>query len=354
MDKLIDELVEIFGQEDASKIFTTFQNFVDQYTELNGPKFPISLYDIIDIIVKYTKNEKTITMNHGKSKYIAEAGQLAYNSIMRRYYIKLIFSDKNLAIRLFNIMTKNSLKYKKISKNFDRFIMLLHKEVDIPLPPPDISHMANMSRVRAEREAQTRLEAAHQTHNSTQTFRDMVGRPAPAALDEHVDEEEHDEHDEFGNVDNPVREAIIDIESIMRLDLTDPDPGVRSSIVPKLIELFPSIQQEKFNEEIDQLIKEREGMPPSPDFPIGIFTPNQQKRLEEAKQIGWQYGKYQGGPAPEFFPRAPGGYAPGGSAAGRGGNKKTKSKKITKRYCKSKRCSKIHSIRRRRRNSYKK
>jgi hypothetical protein len=344
MDKLIDELIEIFGQEDASKIFTTLQNFVDQYTELNGPKFPISLYDIIDIIVKYTKNEKTITLNHGKSNYIAKAGQIAYDSFMRIYYIKLIFSDKNLAIRLFNIMTKNSLKYRKISKIFDRFLDLLRKEVD--MPPANISHMANMLRVSAQHEAQARLEAAHKMQQTTETFGDRVGRPA--ALDEHVDEE----RDEFGNVDNPLREAILDIESIMRLDLTDPD--IRSSIFPKLIELFPSIQQEEFNEEIEQLIKERKGLPPSPDFPIGLFTPNQQKRLEEAIQLGWQYGKYQGRPAPEFF-RRPDGSAPGGSAAaGRGGNKKTKSKKITKRCCKSKRCSKRRSIRRRRRNSYKK
>lgn len=305
----MDELIEIFGQEDASRIFTTLQNFVDEYTKLNGPKFPISLSDIIDIVVKYTKNEKTITLNYGESYYIEEAGKLAYNSVMRRYYIKLIFSDKNLAIRLFNIMTKNSLKYKKISKNFDRFIMLLSKEVEIP--PADISHEAIVSRARAEHEAQTRLKAAPRTHNATQTqtFGDMVGRPAPVAPDEEKDE---GKYDKFGNVDNPVREAILDIESIMRLDLTN--PGVRSSIFPKLNELFPLIQQENFNEEIDQLLKEREGIP-----------------------------------APEFFP-----HAPGGSAAGRGGNKKTKSKKITKRYCKSKRCYKRHSIRRRRRNSYKK
>lgn len=333
-----EELIEIFGQ-DTFTIFTTLQTCVSQYTDLNGSKFPISLNDIIYIIVWYIKNPKEMSEIVVDS---TKAGELAKTSIMRRYYIKLILLDKNLAIRLFNIMTKNSLKRRKISKIFDKFIRLLGTEVEIP--PADILYEAEMSGFHAQLKAQTRLKAAPRTHNATQTFGDMVGRPAPAALDEHVDEEEHDE---FGNVDNPVREAILDIESIMRLDLTD--PGVRSSIFPKLIELIPSIQPEKINEEIDQLIKEREGMPPSPAFPIEIFTPDQEKRLEKAKELGWQYGKYRGGPAPEFFPRAP-----GGSAAGRGGNKKTKSKKITKRYCKSKRCSKIHSIRRRRRNSYKK
>lgn len=340
-----EELIEIFGQ-DAFTIFTTLQTCVSQYTDLNDSKFPISLSDIIYIIVWYIKNPKEMSEIGGDSM---KAGELAKTSIMRRYYIKLILLDKNLAIRLFNIMTKNSLKRRKISKIFDKFIRLLRTEVEIP--PADILHEAEMSRLHAQLEAQKRVgQAGHQTHNAMQTFGDMVGRPA--ALDEHEHEDEEEEHDKFGNVDNPVREAILDIESIKRLELTDPD--VRSSIFPKLIELFPSIQQEKFNEEIDQLIKEREGMPPSPAFPIEIFTPNQQKRLKDAKKLGWQYGKYQGRPAPEFFPRDPGGSAPGGSAASWGGNKKTKSKKITKRYSKSKRCSKRHSIRRRRRNSYKK
>ena len=340
-----EELIEIFGQ-DALTIFTTLQTCVSKYTDLNGSKFPISLSDIIYIIVWYIKNPKEMSEIGGDSM---KAGELAKTSIMRRYYIKLILLDKNLAIRLFNIMTKNSLKRRKISKIFDKFIRLLSREVEIP--PADILNEAEMSRLHAQLEAQKRVgQAGHQTHNAMQTFGDMVGRPAPAALDEDEDE---DEHDKFGNVDNPIREAILDIESIMRLDLTD--PGVRSSIFPKLIELFPLIQQEKFNEEIDQLIKEREGMPPSPAFPIGVFTPNQEERLKKAKELGWKYGKYQEGPAPEFFPRAPGGSAHGGSAdSDRGANKKTKSKKITKRYSKSKRCSKRHLIRRRRRNSYKK
>ena len=266
---------------------------------------------------------------------------VAYDKIIRRYYIQTIFmnQDENPGVGLFNIIAEylsNKENSTEISMAIDAFIKLHLR------PPPVLIKDAEEAREKAEIDARARGPQSY-GQGSTATLGSLgyhLGRgPSPSS---------HPSQHMFGNVDNPIREAILDIKSIMRLDLTD--PGVRLSIFSKLIELFPSIQQEKINEEIDQLIKDRESMPPSPDFPIGIFTPNQQKRLEEAKKLGWQYG----GPAPEFFPRAPGGYAPGGSAAGRGGNKKTKSKKITKRYYKSKRCSKRHSIRRRRRNSYKK
>ena len=337
--KSVNGLMDLFGQRVGSIILERLTRYVTIFRNTNGSIFSeITIIAVINSILWYiemynpTKQQDDPVMN---------AGNLAYNRIIRIYYIRIIFMNQyeKTGVGLFNIIAEclsNKDHSTKISVAIDTFITSTNLR-----PSSVLIEDAKEARQKAEETARARGPQSY-GQGPTATLGSLgyhLGRgPFPSSDPSHM----------FGNVDTPIREAILDIKSIMRLDLTDPD--VRLSIFSKLIELFPSIQQEKINEEIDQLIKDRESMPPSPDFPIGIFTPNQQKRLEEAKELGWQYG----GPAPEFFPRAPGGYAPGGSAAGRGGNKKTKSKKITKRYYKSKRCSKRHSIRRRRRNSYKK
>ena len=334
--KRLHGLTYLFGQN-GSKIFKILTDYVAAFRKINNSSFPqVTIITVINSILDYIE---TYNPTKEQDPPDVNAGNVAYDKIIRRYYIQTIFANENRkpGVALLNLIAgclSNNENVTQISTVIDEFIKL-----QLRLRPSSVLIQdAEEARQKAEETARTRGQQSY-GQEATATLGDRLGRgQIPSSDQSHM----------FENEDNPIREAILDIKSIMRLDLTD--PGVRLSIFSKLIELFPSIQQEKINEEIDQLIKDRESMPPSPDFTIGIFTPNQQKRLEKAKELGWQYG----GPAPEFFPRAPGGYAPGGSAAGRGGNKKTKSKKITKRYYKSKRCSKRHSIRRRRRNSYKK
>ena len=54
--KSLNELRDIFGQEDGDKIFTILKGYVTDYTKINGSMFPITLIQIIDIPGEKTRD----------------------------------------------------------------------------------------------------------------------------------------------------------------------------------------------------------------------------------------------------------------------------------------------------------
>ena len=266
------------------------------------------------------------------------AGNVAYDKIIRRYYIQTIFmnQDENPGVGLFNIIAEylsNKENSTEISMAIDAFIKLRLR------PPPALIKDAEEAREKAEIDARARGPQSY-GQGSTATLGSLgyhLGRgPIPSSDQSHM----------FGNVDTKLREDILHIEKEnpgVILDLND--SATRFAVFNRLNETGPIYSPEVVMNEIDRLLKERKLLPSPVTFLPGNFTPEELQQRDEAGKSGWRPGM---GPfeKPYFFRK------PGGDAAEEGGgNKRIKSKKNSKRRYKK---SKKRSNRRRRRYSYKK
>jgi hypothetical protein len=178
----------------------------------------------------------------------------------------------------------------------------------------------------------------------------------PLFTEEPLDEEEELRQD--------IREAILNVEKSGKIDLNDrsthgsvfleifripPFNSMRNKPTPENEAKFDKIQQ-LFYPEMDLLLSERQGAPPSVVFSPGIPTSRQLARRSHAEQLGWKYGPLPRG-AVALFPDPD---KKGPDPDNKGGSKRIKSKKNSKMHSKNKRRSKRRSnTRRRRRNSYK-
>jgi hypothetical protein len=337
--KSVRGLMDLFGQRDGSIILERLTRYVTIFRNTNGSTFPeVTIIAVINSILWYiemynpTKQQDDPVMN---------AGNLAYNRIIRIYYIRTIFmnQDEKTGVGLFNIIAEclsNNDNSTEISVAIDRFITSTGLR-----PSPTLLLDAKEAYRVAEGIARGRGQ-----DEIVGTDRDTLGAhlgrgPGPIPPDplQHT----------FGNVDNPLRERILEIEKERRDVIVDlNDPATKIAVFDRLNETgHPFYSQQEVMDEINQIVTERRGLPPPVTFPPGNFTPIQQRVRGEAIDLGWRYGmgKIE---KPEFFSK------PGGAAAApdnRGGNKRIKSKRISKmRYKKSKK----RSNRRRRRYSYKK
>lgn len=344
--KSVNGLMDLFGQHVGSIILERLTRYVTIFRNTNCSRFSeVTIIAVINSILWYiemynpTKQQDDPVMN---------AGNLAYNRIIRIYYIRIIFmnQDEKTRVGLFNIIAEclsNNDNSTKISVDIDTFITSNLR------PSPVLIEDAKEARQKAEETARARGQQ-QQLYDGEQTdlpttigsLGHNFGRgPVPPS-----DQSQH----MFGNVDNQLlRERILHIEKenpgvILDLNI----PATRLAVFKKLNETGPPIYSpEVVMNEIDRLLTERKSLPQPTIFQPGIVTPNQEKAREDAESMGWRYGM-KPRQIPEFFPNP----NPGGAAAEEGGgNKRIKSKKNSKRRYKK---SKKRSNRRRRRYSYKK
>ena len=329
--KSVNGLMDLFGQRVGSIILERLTRYVTIFQNTNGSSFSeVTIIAVINSILWYiemynpTKQQDDPVMN---------AGNLAYNRIIRIYYIRIIFMNQyeKTGVGLFNIIAEclsNKDHSTKISVAIDTFITSTNLR-----PSSVLIEDAEEAREKAEETARARGPQSY-GQGEIATIGDRLGRgQIPSSDQSHM----------FGNVDTKLREDILHIEKEnpgVILDLND--SATRLAVFNRLNETGPIYSPEVVMNEIDRLLKERKLLPPPTIVQPGIFTPNQEKAREYAESMGWRYGM-KPRQIPEFFPK------PGGAEEG-GGNKRIKSKKNSKRrYKKSKRRSN-----RRRRYSYKK
>lgn len=338
--KSVNGLTDLFGQRDGSIILERLIRYVTIFRNTNGSKFlEVTIITVIDSILDYIE---TYNPTKQQDDPVINAGNLAYNRIIRIYYIRTIFmnQDEKTGVGLFNIIAEylsNNDKSTQISVAIDKFITSKGLRPSVVL----IQDAAKV-RQKAEETAKAKGQQSYE-EGPTATLGSRLGRgPIPSS-----DPLQH----AFGNVDNPLRERILEIEKEtpgVILDLTD--HATRIAVFNRLNETDPIYSLQVVMNEIDRLLTDRKGLLPPVTFPPGNFTPNQQQAREYAKSIGWEYGM-KPRQIPEFFHKPGGAAAPAPMEEG-GGNKRIKSKKNSKRrYKKSKKRS---NRRRRRRYSYKK
>jgi hypothetical protein len=334
--------MDLFGSN-GSIILGRLQACGSEYSD-------VSINDVIEIMLWYIES-------YNPSKQyddpVINAGNLAENRYTRRHFIRLIFTGprpetKEASNSLFKIIA-DYLKKKKnnfsiISEKIDNFIKEFVRNYRIQISPV-VLHDAEQARQKAETDARARGPQSYE-EGPTATLVELLphlGRGSAPSSD--PDPLQHT----FGNVDNPLRERILDIQKETRGVIVDlNDPATQIAVFNKLNEnpTGPFYSPEEVMDEIDRLLTDGGGLPPPVIFPPGNFTPNQQGLCEYAQGLGWEYAM---GPrdSPYFFPTKPGGAA----AEEGGGNKRIKSKKNSKRRYKSKKRS---NRRRRRHYSYKK
>lgn len=337
--KSVGGLIDLFGQRDGSIILERLTRYVTIFRNTNGSTFPeVTIIAVINSILWYiemynpTKQQDDPVMN---------AGNLAYNRIIRIYYIRTIFmnQDEKTGVGLFNIIAEclsNNDNSTEISVAIDRFITSTGLRPSLVL----IQDAKEAYRV-AEGIARGRGPQSY-GQGPTATLGSHLGRgPIPSS-----DPSQHT----FRNVDNPLRERILEIEKETRgviLDLNN--PATQIAVFNRLNETGPIYSLQEVMDEIDRLLTDRGGLPPPVTFSRGIFTPNQQGLRDKAINLGWEYG--MGIRDSPYFFHKPGGAADPAPIEEGGGNKRIKSKKNSKRRYKK---SKKRSNRRRRRYSYKK
>lgn len=347
--KSVAGLTGLFGQGLGLKISEILTGYVTEFEKMNVKKFPqVTINAVIDSILWYiemynpTKQVDTPVVN---------AGNLAYNRVIRKYHIYLIFivssqEAKKASKVLFDIIAEclaNNEHLGIMSARIDEFIKDFVTKNNIRYSPA-LLRDAETARQQAETHARAR-ERGPQSYGQglTATLGDDLGRgPIPTPSDSL--------QQQFGNVDpllRGLRERILDIENERRLDLND--PATQIAVFNRLNESGPPFySQQAVMDEMNQIVTERMGLPQPTIFPPGAFTPTQEKARVRAGNLGWKYGMNTF-EEPYFFPDKPGGAA--AAPDNRGGNKRIKSKRTSKmRYKKSKK----RSNRRRRRYSYKK
>ena len=354
MDAELNALKGLFGDNIGSKIFQNLQDYVTNFGtgSVHRDRRWVTINAVIDSIMWYieiynpTKQEDDPVIN---------AGKLAYNKIIRKYYIYLIFTvlKQGQPIKeskdLFDIIAKclaNKESLTIMSASIDQFIEAFVTKYGIQISPV-LTQDAEHARQKAETDAtETDARARGQQlygQGSTDTlaeFEPRLGRGLAPSSDplQHT----------FGDTEKPLRDRILDIEKETRGVIVDlNDPATRIAVFHRLNAnaTGPIYSLQDVMNEIDQIVTGRGGLPSPVTFPPGNFTREELRLRDEAGKSGWDYGM---GPfeKPYFFPKPCGAAAP----ENRGGNKRIKSKKNSKRrYKKSKKRSN-----RRRRYSYKK
>lgn len=374
-------LTEEFGHEFGPQIFETIQTEYGKRLPDIKPKYRTvssinkmidniisSIHPIIDIHPIIERAIATAIAS-GDEKV---AGDIAYKAIIRKYYITLFLSKYYESVRgtpeLKSELKKNIDRIRKrlfpilFDSLIDRSNAWLCDRIDelieenkagFPAPPRPIRDEAESAGSAVIEEIrQRRMQEQMQSSDDQTMTLGMAAAPSelpPLFTEEPLDEEEELRQD--------IREAILNVEKSEKIDLNDrsthdsvfieifkipPFNSMRNKPTPENQAKFDKIQQ-LFYPEIDLLLSERQGAPPSVVFPPGIPTSRQLARRSHAEQLGWTYGPLPRG-AVALFP----------DPDRKGGSKKIKSKKNSKMRSKNKRRSKRRSnTRRRHRNSYK-
>ena len=382
-------LTEEFGHEFGPQIFETIETGYRELFPKINPKFRTasSIKDMVDNIILCIQPsiERAIAtaIASGDEKI---AGDIAYKAIIRKYYITLFLSkyyervpgnpelkselEKNIGRirkKLFPILFQSLIdRYRSHTWLCDEIDKLIQEDkAGFPAPPRPIRDEAESARLAViEVIRQRRMQEQMQSFDDQTMTLGMAAAPSdfpPLFREEPLDEEEELRQD--------IREAILNVEAILKksgnFNLNDrsthdsvfieifkipPFNSMRNKPTPENQAKFDKIQQ-LFYPEMDLLLSERQGAPPSVVFSPGIPTSRQLARRSHAEQLGWKYGL--GRRDPEFFPDPD---KKGPDPDNKGGNKRMmiKSKKNSKMHSKNKRRSKRRSnTRRRHRNSYK-
>jgi len=369
-------LTEEFGHEFGPQIFETIETgYSEMFPKIN-PKFRTAssikgmVENIILCIQPSIERAIATAIASGDEKVV---GDIAYKAIIRKFYITLFLSkyyervpgnpelkselEKNIGRirkKLFPILFQSLIdRYRSNTWLCDEIDKLIQEDkAGFPAPPRPIRDEAESARLAViELIGQRRMQEQMQSFDHP-TMIGMAAAPSelpPLFTEEPLDEEEELRQD--------IREAILNVEKSGKIDLNDrsthdsvfieifkipPFNSMRNKPTPENQAKFDKIQQ-LFYPEIDLLLSERQGAPPSVVFPPGIPTSRQLARRSHAEQLGWTYGPLPRG-AVALFP----------DPDRKGGSKKIKSKKNSKMRSKNKRRSKRRSnTRRRHRNSYK-
>ena len=377
-------LTEEFGHEFGPQIFETVKTGYRELFPKINPKFRTAsgIKDMVDNIILCIQPsiERAIAtaITTGDEKVV---GDIAYKAIIRKYYITLFLSkyyervpgnpelkselEKNIGRirkKLFPILFQSLIdRYRSHTWLCDEIDKLIQEDkAGFPAPPRTIRDEAESARLAViEVIGQRRMQEQMQSFDDQTMTLGMAAAPSefpPLFTEEPLDEEEELRQD--------IREAILNVEKSGKIDLNDrsthgsvfleifripPFNSMRNKPTPENEAKFDKIQQ-LFYPEMDLLLSERQGAPPSVVFSPGIPTSRQLARRSHAEQLGWKYGPLPRG-AVALFPDPD---KKGPDPDNKGGSKRIKSKKNSKMHSKNKRRSKRRSnTRRRRRNSYK-
>ena len=377
-------LTEEFGHEFDPQIFETVKTGYRELFPKINPKFRTAsgIKDMVDNIILCIQPsiERAIAtaITTGDEKVV---GDIAYKAIIRKYYITLFLSkyyervpgnpelkselEKNIGRirkKLFPILFQSLIdRYRSHTWLCDEIDKLIQEDkAGFPAPPRTIRDEAESARLAViEVIGQRRMQEQMQSFDDQTMTLGMAAAPSefpPLFTEEPLDEEEELRQD--------IREAILNVEKSGKIDLNDrsthgsvfleifripPFNSMRNKPTPENEAKFDKIQQ-LFYPEMDLLLSERQGAPPSVVFSPGIPTSRQLARRSHAEQLGWKYGPLPRG-AVALFPDPD---KKGPDPDNKGGSKRIKSKKNSKMHSKNKRRSKRRSnTRRRRRNSYK-
>jgi hypothetical protein len=377
-------LTEEFGHEFGPQIFETVKTGYRELFPKINPKFRTAsgIKDMVDNIILCIQPsiERAIAtaITTGDEKVV---GDIAYKAIIRKYYITLFLSkyyervpgnpelkselEKNIGRirkKLFPILFQSLIdRYRSHTWLCDEIDKLIQEDkAGFPAPPRTIRDEAESARLAViEVIGQRRMQEQMQSFDDQTMTLGMAAAPSefpPLFTEEPLDEEEELRQD--------IREAILNVEKSGKIDLNDrsthgsvfleifripPFNSMRNKPTPENEAKFDKIQQ-LFYPEMDLLLSERQGEPPSVVFSPGIPTSRQLARRSHAEQLGWKYGPLPRG-AVALFPDPD---KKGPDPDNKGGSKRIKSKKNSKMHSKNKRRSKRRSnTRRRHRNSYK-
>ena len=386
-------LTEEFGHEFGPQIFETVKTGYRELFPKINPKFRTAsgIKDMVDNIILCIQPsiERAIAtaITTGDEKVV---GDIAYKAIIRKYYITLFLSkyyervpgnpelkselEKNIGRirkKLFPILFQSLIdRYRSHTWLCDEIDKLIQEDkAGFPAPPRTIRDEAESARLAViEVIGQRRMQEQMQSQSFDDQTMTLGMAAAPSEFPPLFTEEPLDEEEELRQ---DIREAILNVEKSGKIDLNDrsthgsvfleifripPFNSMRNKPTPENEAKFDKIQQ-LFYPEMDLLLSERQGAPPSVVFSPGIPTSRQLARRSHAEQLGWKYGPLPRG-AVALFPdpdkKGPDPDKKGPDPDNKGGSKRIKSKKNSKMHSKNKRRSKRHSnTRRRRRNSYK-
>ena len=387
-------LTEEFGHEFGRQIFETIQTEYGKRLPDIKPKYRTvsSINKMIDNIISsiHPIIERAIAtaIASGDENDVKIAGDIAYKAIIRKYYITLFLSKYYESVRgtpeLKSELKKNIDRIRKrlFPILFDSLIdrsntwlcdrideLIQENKAGFPAPPRQIRDEAESAGLAViEVIGQRRMQEQMQPSDDQTMTLGMAAAPSEFpplfTAEEPLDEDEKLRRD--------IREAILNIEKSEKIDLGDrsthglvftkifdmpPFDSMKGVDTPKNREKFEKMQ-DIFWDDIELLLSERQGAPPSVIFSPGIPTSRQLARRSRAEQLGWRYGLGRGDP--EFFPdpdkKDPDPDKKDPDPDKKGGKKRMmiQSKKNSKMHSKNKRRSKRRSnTRRRRRNSYK-
>ena len=185
-----ETLVTEFGDDAGATMYDVIVEFIEEFDRANDPRNRgnVTVNNIVEIIMWYIENPIRMSNRAIRQHNLKEAGENAYKSVLRKYYITFLFLDpvnERRRVQFLDIVAQSLAENRNNTVTcmlLDRFMR--EQIFRIHLPDQAALSKAMQKKSDAEIMALKVRVPANQEESGTATFANTSSTPRPSRLEE--------------------------------------------------------------------------------------------------------------------------------------------------------------------------